>query len=144
LHKEIDILKDYIRDKRLRYTPQREQVLSVFLSVERHVSAEELYKLVKSRYPEIGYATVYRTMKLLVQADLCEETEFGDGISRYEHKYGHSHHDHLICLKCGSYEEVLDPGIEALQQDLAEKRGFTPLRHRMQIFGVCRRCGRSK
>lgn len=140
MSKEIDILGKFIKEKGLRYTPQREDVLKVFLAVEKHVSADELHKLVRKKYPAIGYTTVYRTMKLLTEAGLCDEVDFGDGVSRFEHKYGHEHHDHLVCVKCGRYIEVSKPEIEKLQDELTRERRFIPLRHKLQIFGVCGDC----
>jgi Fur family ferric uptake transcriptional regulator len=137
---EFDVLGEFIRSKGLRYTPQRERILDIFLSTERHVSVDELYRLVKKRYPDVGYVTVYRTMKLLSECGLCGEIDFGDGILRFEHKYGHEHHDHLICTKCGKFIEVMEPEIEKLQDKLAKKHSFMSTNHKLQIFGICRRC----
>jgi Fur family ferric uptake transcriptional regulator len=144
MKKEIEILEDFIAGKGLRYTPQREEILKIFLSVERHLSADELHKIVKRKNPNIGYVTVYRTMKLLAEAGLCNEADFGDGIARYEHLYGHEHHDHLICTGCGKYEEVMKPEIERLQDELAKERGFIPMKHKLQIFGICGKCAKKK
>lgn len=121
MRKEFEILDDFIEKKGLRYTLQREKVLDIFLSTEIHVSCEQLYKLVKRKNPRIGYTTVYRTMKLLSESGLCEEMDFGDGIIRFEHKYGHYHHDHLVCTKCGKFIEVNNPDIEKLQVAMAKK-----------------------
>lgn len=140
MDKEIDVFTNYIKDKNLKSTQQREEILKVFLKAERHLTTEELYTLVKRRYPKIGYATVYRTLKLIDGCGLAREVDFGDGILRFEHKYGHKHHDHLICLKCGIYIEVVSPQIEKLQDELSKKHKFNPLRHKMQIFGICHRC----
>lgn len=142
MKEEIGILEKFIKEKGLRYTPQREEILKVFLSVERHLSASDLHKIVRRKYPGIGYVTVYRTMKLLEEAGLCNEIDFGDGITRFEHRYGHGHHDHLICVKCGSYTEVIKPRIEKLQDELVKEKGFIPLKHKLQIFGICRKCSR--
>ncbi|MDD5450024.1 MAG: transcriptional repressor [Candidatus Omnitrophica bacterium] len=142
MRKEFQILDEFIREKGLRHTLQREKILDIFLATERHVSAEELYKLVKKRFHGIGYTTVYRTMKLLSECGLCGETDFGDGILRFEHKYGHEHHDHLICTKCGRFIEVMKPEIEKLQDTLAKQHSFTPTKHKLEIFGICRKCGK--
>ncbi len=144
MNEEIKILGKFIKEKGLRHTPQREDVLKVFLASEKHVSADELHKLVRKKHPTIGYTTVYRTLKLLAEAGLCDETDFGDGIARFEHKYGHEHHDHLVCIKCGRYIEVAKPEIEKLQDELTRESGFTPLRHKLQIFGVCSECTKRK
>lgn len=140
MRKEIEILEQFISDKGLRYTGQREEILKVFLSTEKHLSAEKLYKIVKKKNPNIGYVTVYRTMKLLSEVGLCNEVEFGDGISRFEHCYGHQHHDHLVCIKCGKFTEVMKPEIEKMQEELAQKYSFIPTAHKLQIFGVCKKC----
>jgi len=140
MRKEIEVLEKFIKEKGLRYTPQREEILKAFLSVEKHLSADELYKIVKKKDPDIGYVTVYRTMKLLEEAGLCNEIDFGDGISRFEHRYEHGHHDHLICVKCGGCTEVMKPRIERLQDELAKERRFIPLKHSLQIFGICDKC----
>ena len=131
---------DFIRLKGLRHTHQREKILDIFLSTERHVSCDELYKLVRKQDSGVGYTTVYRTMKILSESGLCEEIDLGDGILRFEHKYGHEHHDHLICIKCGRFIEVTSPKIEEIQELMAKKHLFTPTKHKLDIFGVCKKC----
>ncbi|MCQ9206531.1 MAG: transcriptional repressor [Omnitrophica bacterium] len=144
MHKESEILERYIKSKDLRHTPQREKILNIFLSTEKHLSADELHKLVKKRDSDIGYTTVYRAIKLFSKCGLLSEVDFGDGIMRFEHKYGHGHHDHLVCTKCGKFIEVIKPRIEKLQESLAKEHGFKPTRHKLQIFGTCRRCSMKK
>lgn len=139
---EAAILEQYISSKTLKHSRQRKAILDVFLSIDRHLTAEELYRLARRRCATVGVATVYRTMKMLAEAGLCRELKFDDGTTRYEHLYGHRHHDHLICTKCGRFVEVVDPAIERLQMRLAERHGFRPERHRMEIYGTCRRCRR--
>lgn len=140
MRREFEVFTDFVRSKHLRHTPQRDEILAAFLRTERHVSVDELYKLVKRHNPDIGYTTVYRTMKLLSESGLCQEFDFGDGIARFEHKYGHEHHDHLICVKCGRFIEAVSQKIEKLQDSLTRKYAFTPTRHKLQIFGLCRGC----
>lgn len=140
MRKEFQIFAEFIKTKNLRHTPQRDKVLDVFLSTEKHVSVDELYKFVRKRHPDIGYTTVYRTMKLLSESGLCGEIDFGDGVLRFEHKYGHEHHDHLICTRCGKFIETVKPEIEELQDALAKKYSFIPTKHKLQIFGICKKC----
>lgn len=142
--KEFEILDEFIRSKSLRHTNQRETILRTFLATERHVSAEELHRIVKREDPSIGYTTVYRTMRLLSESGLCGEIDFGDGTIRFEHRYGHEHHDHLICTRCGTFTEVVQPEIEKMQDALAKKHRFTPESHKLQIFGVCSRCAKKR
>ena len=134
------VFSQYLSDKGIRHSRQREHVLDVFLKTEKHLSAADLYSLVRKKYPSIGYATVYRAMKVVCDAGLAIEVDFGDGVARFEHKYGHEHHDHLVCLKCGRFIEAVEPKIEKLQEALARKHKFTATSHKMQIFGTCNRC----
>lgn len=140
MKEEFGLLGAFIRRKGLRYTGQRNKILAAFLSTEHHVSVEELHKLLKKSDKAIGYTTVYRTMKLFLESGLAQEVEFGDGVPRYEHKYGHQHHDHLICIKCGRYLEVMNSRIEKMQDALARESGFNPLSHTLRIFGICKNC----
>ena len=140
--KEFEVFSEFIESKGLRHTLQREKILDIFLSTEKHVSIDELYKLVRKKYRDIGYTTVYRTMKLFSESGLCGEIDFGDGILRFEHKYGHEHHDHLICTKCGKFIEVMKPEIERMQDILTKEYGFIPTKHKLQIFGICKVCAK--
>jgi Fur family ferric uptake transcriptional regulator len=134
------IFSDFISRKGLRATSQRELILDEFLRQERHISAEELYDLVKQRDKTIGQATVYRVLKLLCESGIAREVHFGDGSMRYEHEYGHEHHDHLVCTSCGRMIEVMDPAIETLQKALAEQYGFVLSDHEMYLYGTCPDC----
>ncbi len=138
--RESTVLEQYIERRGLRHSKPREQILSVFLGIEKHVTIDELWAAVKAKYPGIGYATVYRTLKLLAECGLCNETSFDDGTTRYEHSYGHSHHDHLICTSCGKFIEVVDSEIEKLQERLVRRYGFLLQYHRMNLYGTCKHC----
>ncbi len=138
--KEKKIFKEYLVKKGLRTTNQRNIILDVFLKSNKHLTPEELYRLVKRRDKSIGQATVYRTLKLLSDAGLAEEVDFGDGIIRYEHSYGQSHHDHLICQVCSRHIEVYDKTIEQQQEKLAKRHGFKLTGHRMYLYGICKAC----
>jgi Fur family transcriptional regulator, ferric uptake regulator len=140
IRKEEDILTAYLKKKDLKFTEQRKIILDAFLNVESHITAEELYDIIKQNNPEVGVATVYRTLKILYEAGLANELQFSDKATRYEHLFDHQHHDHLICLKCGKYTEVCDPEIEELQQKLAERNKFQVIRHRMELYGICENC----
>jgi len=128
--------RTYIQDKRLNVTAQREAIVEQFLRTRDHVSIDELLSKVRKRQPKVGYATVYRTLKLLVDSGLAVERQFGDGQARFE--VVGDHHDHLICVKCGLILEFEDDDIERLQDKIAERLGsFTVLRHRHELYGVC-------
>ena len=128
--------RSYIQDRRLNVTAQREAIVEMFLRTRDHVSIDELLTKVRKRQPRVGYATVYRTLKLLVDSGLAVERQFGDGQARYE--VVGDHHDHLICVKCGLILEFEDDEIERLQEKIASRLGgFTVLRHRHELYGLC-------
>jgi len=137
---EKTIFEDFLIKNNLRMTPQRRLILDVFLETEQHVTSEELYDVVKKKDQSLGQATVYRTLRLLSDAGLAREVDFGDGVIRYEHEYGHEHHDHIICERCKKQIEVLDDKIEELQKRLAKRHGFRLTGHKMYLWGICKEC----
>lgn len=140
--KEKSVLNEYIKEKNLRHTEQRNIILEECLRSKKHFSAEEIYSIIRKKNPEIGIATVYRTLKLLHESGICSELVFDDGITRYE-PVKEEHHDHLICEKCGKIVEIVSPVIEDMQMEIADRNGFTITRHRLEIYGKCQAC-RSK
>lgn len=139
-NKAKDIFRNYIREKGLRNTRQREEILNAFLSSEKHITVEDLFSVIKVKNPEIGYATVHRNLSLLRECGLADEIKIGKQKARYEPKFGQKHHDHLICVKCGRFIEVYDTKIEKLQDKLAEANDFIPVRHKLEIYGICKQC----
>lgn len=134
----------FVAGKGMRRTLQREHVLDVFLSTEKHLTVQELYDLVRKQHKGIGYATVARTVKLMCESGVCRQVDFGDGSQRFEHKHGHEHHDHLICVKCGRFVEIYSPELEKIQDQLVKKYGFVQESHKLDIFGLCPRCSGKK
>jgi len=132
--------EQFVANKGLRRTGQRVKVLDVFLATERHVTVQGLHDLVRRKHKGIGYATVARTVKLMCESGLCRQVDFGDGALRYEHKYDHEHHDHLICVECGRLEEIYSPKLEKLQHELVRKYDYVQQSHKLDIFGLCPEC----
>jgi Fur family ferric uptake transcriptional regulator len=124
----------------LKTTQQRMAVLEEAIALERHFDAEELAMRLRNRGIRASRATVYRTLAALSAGGLIREVHSDDLHSHYELVKGNDHHDHLICQVCGVVEEFSDPQIEELQENLCEARGFEPLRHRLEIIGVCQSC----
>ena len=135
--------KSYLREQRLKSTAQRDAIVEVFLEGMGHISVEELYDKVRRRNPGIGYATVYRTMKLLTECGVADERHFRNGEARYEIAEK-DHHDHLICERCGKIVEFEEDRIEALQEETARRLGFELRGHKMELYGVCQDCRRSR
>ena len=135
---ERSALAAYLEKNHLKQTKQREVILESFLNANRHVTSEDLYQLVRAEHANIGYTTVYRTMKLLVEAGLATERHFDDGITRYETEQ--EHHDHLVCVECGKIQEFESELIERTQNEIADSYGFEVLRHRHELYGRCKNC----
>jgi Fur family ferric uptake transcriptional regulator len=131
-------LAGYLESHGLKHTKQRDLILDVFLAADGHVTSDELFQSIREENPAIGFTTVYRTMKLLCEAGLAQERQFGDGVTRYEVE--HHHHDHLICTRCGKIVEFECAMIEDTQTNIAQQYGFRLLRHRHELYGHCQEC----
>jgi Fur family ferric uptake transcriptional regulator len=134
------IFSDFVVRKGLKSTSQRDIILNSFLSSDRHQTIEELYLNLRAKHPKIGYATVYRTLKLFAEAGIAKEIHFGDGQTRYEHVAEGEHHDHLVCTRCGAIVEFENETIEKLQDDVATAHGFLIETHKLELYGICAKC----
>ena len=141
---EQEVFLKHIQKQGLKRTSQRELILDVFLRTEKHLSSEDLYRLVRELDPNIGQTTVYRTLKLLSDAGLAREVRFGDGRTHYEHNYKHQHHDHMICSRCGKIIEFFSAELEAIQDAMAAKHRFEVTQHLLRIIGICAECRRKE
>ena len=130
-------LDAHIDRQGLKRTRQRESILEAFIGAGGHVSVEELLRAVQQSAPATGAATVYRTLKVFVEAGIAGERNFGDGQARYEPILEDEHHDHLICTDCNTIFEFEDPVVEARQTEVATAHGLTVRSHRHEIFGTC-------
>ena len=128
-----------LKEKGLKSTGQRDDIARVFFGIGRHISAEELYAEVKKVSPHVGYATIYRTLRLLRECGLLQERHFDEGQARYE-AVDHHHHDHFICERCGKIIEFENDNIERLQEAVARQLGAQLRRHKMELYGVCADC----
>jgi Fur family transcriptional regulator, ferric uptake regulator len=138
-----EVLQRYMEQHGLKSTRQRSLIIDTFFSLDGHLSVEELWNKVRQQDTRVSVATVYRTMKLLHECGLAHARNFGDGQTRYEAAAGRHHHDHLICTHCGTIVEFEDDRIEALQEAVARKHGFTVTSHKMELYGLCRNCQRA-
>jgi len=134
-----------LRERGLKSTSQRDDIARVFFSTEGHLSIEELYTAVKRVNPRVGYATVYRTLKLLTECGLAAERRFHDGQARYEPAEAEAQqHDHIICERCGKIVEFASQELERLQERIGRFLGFVVGRHRMELYGICKECREGK
>jgi Fur family ferric uptake transcriptional regulator len=134
LTQKID-LEQLCAEKGLRITEQRRVIARVLSESEDHPDVELLHSRAAAIDPRISIATVYRTVRLFEEAGILERHDFGDGRARYE-AAPESHHDHLIDVETGNVIEFVDPELELLQKQIAEKLGFRLVDHRMELYGV--------
>ncbi len=139
-----DRLSAYMDKKGLRSTAQRRLVTEVFFRSTGHLSIEDLLGQVRAEDSGVGYATVYRTLKLLKECGLATERHFGDGVSRYEVAHEDDHHDHLICVECNAIVEFEDAGIDAIRRAAAKKHGYVLQGHKHELYGVCPACQKKR
>ena len=137
LREELDA---YMSRKGLRSTEQRRTIIDAFFEQSEHLTVDELLELVRAKDARIGYATVYRTLKMLADSGIVVEHRFGDGYTRFELADDEAHHDHLICLTCGKITEFEAPAIEELQEKIAARYGFEVAEHKHELYGTCRSC----
>lgn len=141
---KINKLKEELKDKGYKLTPQRRAILNSIIKSEehRHLTAEEIYDLVKRNCPEIGLATVYRTVQLFEEMGVLVRLDLDDGCSRYElvdENEEHQHH-HLICNKCGKVIEVEGDLLEELENNIENTYKFRVLDHTVKFYGICENC----
>jgi Fur family ferric uptake transcriptional regulator len=137
----LDRFREWLKERGLKTTSQRDDIARVFLTAGRHISVEELYAEVKKVNPRVGYATVYRTLRLLKECGLAVERHFNDGEARYETAEGEKRaHDHFICERCSRIIEFSSFEMEALDERIAKKLGAVITRHRLELYGICRQC----
>jgi Fur family ferric uptake transcriptional regulator len=134
-----EALQDALIKRGLRNTKQREILSDIFFSYDTHFSHDDLLGLARAQDPGIGYATVYRTLKLLTELGLAHELHFDDGHTRFEASDG-EHHDHLICVRCNRIVEFNLEQIETLQEEVAAAHGFELVHHRLELYGICADC----
>ena len=136
----LNQFRDILRQKGLKFTPQRVAVLEEIIHSHDHRECEDIYLALKRNGKHISRATVYRTMDILIDNDFARKMELGDGRARYESKVDSPHHDHLICTSCGKIVEFVDQDIEDLQDNIAKRNNFILSRHTHQLFGLCKKC----
>lgn len=136
-------IKKKLHDASYKLTPQRETTVLVLLENEKdHLSAEEIYMLAKLKSPDIGLATVYRTLEVLTELKILDKISFTDGLARYDmRKEGAKHfHHHLLCLECGDIEEIEEDLLTEVEKVVEQRFMFQVSDHRLTFHGVCKNC----
>lgn len=140
-------VKDLLREKGLKVTSQRLMVLNILSARgDEHLTVEEIYDLAKEESPEIGLATIYRTVQVLLELHVIEKVTFDDGFARYELNgeetgSGHRHH-HAICTQCGKVYSLETDLLDTLEKQVFESLGFEVTDHEVKLYGLCSACRR--
>lgn len=145
-----EMFKELLKENGLKVTTQRIAILDVLQSrPDTHLTAEEIYECVREQYPEIGLATVYRTILLLSDLHLIDKLNLDDGYVRYEigkkhGDMGSHHHHHLICLGCGKVLSFEGDMLDSLENKIKEAMGFETLDHEVKLYGYCKECQKNR
>ncbi|NPA60421.1 MAG: transcriptional repressor [Epsilonproteobacteria bacterium] len=137
----LNDFKSLLKKNSLKFTIQREVILETLYNSDEHLTPEALHHLIQEKFPDLktGIATVYRTLSLLEDSNMVTSLSFGAQGKKYE-LGAKNHHDHLICVECGSITEFVDEQIEERQHHIADELGFKMQDHSMQIYGICKKC----
>jgi Fur family transcriptional regulator, ferric uptake regulator len=142
-----DRFKTLLKQNGLKVTTQRIDILEALENrPDKHLTAEEIYECVKQKNPDIGLATVYRTIQLLAELNLIDKLNLGDGFVRYEigsrgdENTAHHHHHHLICLNCGDVLTFQGDLLENLERSIEQAMDFKVVDHEVKMFGYCKNC----
>lgn len=136
-------VKEKMHSSNYKLTPQRELVLRVLMENEHnHLNADDIYLLVKEIAPDLGLATVYRTLELLSDLKIVQKLHFGDSVTRYEFSSADDshHHHHLICIKCGKVEEINEDWLGFIEEKVEKEYDFEIIDHRLIFQGFCKEC----
>ncbi len=136
----MDLFRMYLHQHRLPVTHQREAIAMSLFESYQQPSVDDLADALRVRGEHLGKATIYRTLALMVEAELARELDFGEGFKRYEHQAGEARHDHLVCSECGKVVRFSRPAIESLQAEIAKEAGFKIQTRRFEIYGQCPEC----
>lgn len=135
-----DRFKSYLKSKGLKFTPERDAILKEIFSFHGHFNVDGLYERLLRHNKNISRATIYRTLPLLLENGLVEETFHCQDKSNYEHIFGHKHHDHMLCIGCGKVVGFREEEMEKLQEMVCKKYDFYSIEHKLEIKGYCKEC----
>lgn len=139
----MNTLRERIKEGKYKFTKQRQIVLQAFLdSKENHLSAEDVFGMVKDEDPDIGLATIYRSLELFTSLELLKKLDFGDGRSRYElnDRTMDTVHHHLICLGCGKVIEFSGDFLDGLKEQMERENDFEIVDSQLKVYGYCSEC----
>lgn len=138
-----NVFREYLRDRGLKYTEERQAILRAVMKNDEHFEAEQLLLDMRQSGPRVGKATIYRSLKILVACGIVKEVHFSNKQVHYEHTYGQDPHDHMVCRRCGRIIEFDAAEVTRLRTLIAADHRFHALSHRFSIMGLCEACVRA-
>lgn len=129
---------EQLKNTGVRITPQRHAILSYLMETMSHPTADEIYRALEPRFPNMSVATVYNNLKMLIEAGMVHELTYGDNSSRFDADV--SDHYHIVCEKCGKIEDFSYPSLEDIERSAEKETGFVVHGHRLELHGVCKSC----
>jgi Fur family transcriptional regulator, ferric uptake regulator len=139
-NKEKEHFKKLFHREHIDRFEDRFKILEVFLQTEKHITAQEMHRLLTENGIHLTYEFLKQTLDMMCRYGFAQKRKFQDGQIRYEHRHLGQHHDHMICTRCGNILEFVDDDLEQLQLKIAAARGFHILQHKMEIYGICAEC----
>ena len=140
MFKYKDKFKGFLKERDLKYTPERNEIVEAIIKLQNHFDAEDIYKQLREHNSNVSLATVYRTIPLLIDCGLITETFHCRDKVLYEKIYNKRHHDHLVCINCGKIIEFYNEDVEVLQNEICQNDQFLATEHRLEIKGYCKEC----
>lgn len=144
---DIQRITSKLKKSGYKLTPQRQAIVDTILgSVGKHLTVEEIFDIVKQKRPEIGLATVYRTIMLMHEENLVTRLDLKDGTARYEltREDEHHTHHHLVCIKCSQVLEFMDDLLDPIEEEIGIKYNFKVLDHSLKFYGICNECAKEE
>ena len=135
VEKAVEVLKN----TGVRMTPQRHAILAYLLDSMTHPTADEIYKALEGKFPNMSVATIYNNLRVFKEAGLVRELTYGDASSRFDANTMEEHY-HIICLDCGAIHDFHHPYLQGVEEDAGKTTGFKVTGHRMEVYGICEEC----
>jgi Fur family peroxide stress response transcriptional regulator len=135
---KVDKAIDLLKDSGVRITPQRHAILEYLVISESHPTADEIYKALEHKFPNMSVATVYNNLRVFKKTGLVKELTYGDASSRFD--FSTKPHYHIICKKCGKIVDFYYPGLNEVETLAAQVTGFKVNGHRLEVYGICPEC----
>lgn len=136
--------REYLKGKGLKFTKERELILKDIFSRHGHFDPEELYIGMRQKGLKVSKASIYRTLSLLIESGLIEQVQRTEKHAHYEQTFGRNHHDHMLCILCGSVIEFYSKELEELQNKICREKDFGGVTHTLEIKGYCTKCAKMR